>query len=369
MRGSVFKKNNSWYFRVDVGIDPKTGNRKRKAKGGFRTKTEAEAALAKILNKVNSGTLIEESKMTVEKYLDYWIETYCVGNVAPSTLKRYKELCSTIKKHLGKSKLAVLKPTQIQAFYKKLLDDGDLSSTTILKIHRVFHTAYKHAHEWRLVATIPTASVNPPRANKTDFEVWDAEEANLFLETVKFHKIYIAVLLALQTGMRLGEILGLKWDNVNLPAKTLTVRVSMSKIKKELIIKKPKTSSSIRTIALMDATVNELKKLRKKQLELKMKNGIDYSYVCCWEEDGHNMFPDYVSKNFQKLIKEYHFKKIRFHDLRHTHATLLLQQGVHPKIVSERLGHSTISMTLDTYSHVLPNMQREAVRQLENIFN
>lgn len=368
MRGSVYKKNNSWYYLVDIGTDPETGNRKRKCKGGFKTRSEADAALSNIISKVNSGALIDESKMTVEKYLDYWIETYCVGNVAPSTLKRYKELCITIKKHLGKSKLAVLKPTQIQTFYKKLLDEGKLSSTTILKVHRVFHTAYKHAYDWRMVASIPTSSVTPPRANKTDFQVWDAEEVNLFLETIKSHNIYIPVLLALQTGMRLGEILGLKWDNVNLPAKTLTVRVSMSKIKKELIIKPPKTSSSIRTIALMDVTVNELKKLRKRHLELKMKNGIDYAYVCCWEEDSHNMFPDYVSKNFQKLIKEYHFKKIRFHDLRHTHATLLLQQGVHPKIVSERLGHSTISMTLDTYSHVLPNMQREAVKQLENIF-
>lgn len=214
--------------------------------------------------------------MTVEKYLDYWLETYCVTNLPPSTLKRYNELAKPIKKHLGKIKLSAPKPMQIQDFYNELSTESNLSSTTVLKVHRMFHTAYKHAYAWRLASSIPTAAVNPPRANKVDFSVWDGAEANLLIE---------------------------------------------------------------------------------------------YDYVCCWDEDARHMLPDYVSKNFQKLIKEFNFKKIRFHDLRHTHATLLLQQGVHPKIVSERLGHSNISMTLDIYSHVLPNMQLEAVRKLESIFN
>ncbi|MDD7793656.1 site-specific integrase [Clostridium sp. 'White wine YQ'] len=369
MKGSIFKKNNAWNYRVDIGIDPQTGQRKRKSKGGFRTKAEAQAALAEILNKVNSGTFIEETKMTVDKYLDYWIEAYCIGNLAPSTLKRYNELCNTIKKHLGKANLATLQPIEIQSFYNRLLDEGDLSAATILKVHRVFHTAYKHAYAWRLTSTIPTTAATPPRPVKSEFSVWDSEEATLFLDKIKEHNIYIAILLALQTGMRLGEILALKWDNVNILGKTLTVRNSLSLIKKEIIIKKPKTASSVRTIALMDTTVNELKKVRKKQLELKLSKGLEYEYVCLWDDDARHMLPDYVSKTFQKLIKKYNFKRIRFHDLRHTHATLLLQQGVHPKIVSERLGHSNISMTLDIYSHVLPNMQLEAVKKLENIFN
>ncbi|SHH48558.1 site-specific integrase [Clostridium intestinale] len=369
MRGSVIKRSNTWYYRVDVGIDPVTGLRKRKSKGGFRTKVEAEAALAKVINKVNSGTFIEESKMTVEEYLDYWLNTYCKANLAPSTLKRYRELAKTIKKYLGKTKLAALKSTDIQEFYNELLTETNLSSTTILKVHRMFHTSYKNAYSLKLVTSIPTSAVKPPRANKVDFTVWDGEEANLFLELIKEHNIYIPVLLALQTGMRLGEILALRWDNINIPGKSLAVRNSLSYIKNEIIIKRPKTSSSIRTIALMDSTVKELNALKKKQLLLKTENKIQYDYVCCWLEDGRHMLPDYVSKTFQKLIKQYNFKKIRFHDLRHTHATLLLQQGTHSKIVSERLGHANISMTLDIYSHVLPNMQLEAVRKLEDIFD
>ncbi|WP_326513717.1 site-specific integrase [Clostridium intestinale] len=367
MRGSVYKKHNSWYYLVDIGIDPQTGSRRRKVKGGFRTKAEAEAALSIVINKVNSGTLIEESKMTVEEYLDYWLNTYCKANLAPSTLKRYRELAKTINKHLGKTKLAALKSTDIQEFYNELLTETNLSPTTILKVHRMFHTSYKNAYSLKLVTSIPTSAVKPPRANKVDFSVWDGEEASLFLELIKEHSIYIPVSLALQTGMRLGEILALRWDNINIPGKSLAVRNSLSYIHKELIIKRPKTSSSIRTIALMDSTINDLKALRKKQLLLKTETGIEYDYICSWE-DGRNMLPDYVSKTFQKLIKQYNFKKIRFHDLRHTHATLLLQQGTHPKIVSERLGHANISMTLDIYSHVLPNMQLEAVRKLENIF-
>lgn len=172
--------------------------------------------------------------------------------------------------------------------------------------------------------------------------------------------------------MRRGEILALRWSDVNFANKT--IRVTKSRVRaanNEIIEKTPKTDSSIRTIAVPKITINELRREKERQEQNKKDLGPMYKnqdYVVCWD-NGEPFKPNYVSQNFRKVRKKLKLPDISFHDLRHTHATLLLEQQVHPKIVQERLGHSTITTTLDTYSHILPNIQQEAAEKMDDIFD
>ena len=370
MRGHIRKRGAGYQIVVDIGRDPITNKRKQKSIGGFKTKKEAEKALAQYISKIEKGEYFEAEKISLKEFLDHWLETYAKVNVAPKTFIRYKEFCNTINNYIGHNKLNQIKPAHIQKFYSVLIDEGRLSNSTILKIHRMLHLALKHAVMWQMIINNPTEAVTAPRVKKTEMSVWDSDTANKFLNDIKETPIYIPTLLALTTGMRQGEICALKWDNINFSNGTISVVNSLQRLNGKLVIKPPKTDKSIRNISLMDFTIKELKEHRKKQLEYKLLFGENYqdeNFVCAWE-DGRPMDPHYVSSKFAKLVKQLNYPKIRFHDLRHTHATMLLQQGVNPKIVQERLGHSQVTVTLDIYSHVLPNMQKEAVQKLESLF-
>ncbi|MCT8978269.1 site-specific integrase [Clostridium sp. CX1] len=370
MRGSIRKRGATYQIRVDLGKDPLTGKRKEKSMSGFKGKKEAEKALAILIADIEKGEYFEADKMTLKDYLYYWLETYAKVNVATSTFIRYKEFCNHIIKHIGNLILDKIKPANIQKFYSTLLSSGKLSSGTILKIHRMFHQALKHAVNWEIINTNPTEYVTAPKANKTQMTVWEPELANKFMNGVRNTNAFIPVMLALTTGMRAGEISALKWSNINFDNEFISITHNMQRVENGYELKQPKTDKSRRTIAMMDMTVKELKEHRKKQLALKLYMGPDYKdedFVCAWD-NGSPFRPHYISDIFRDNVKKLKFPKIRFHDLRHTHATIMLSKGVHAKVVSERLGHSNISITLDTYSHVLPNMQKEAVSKINDVF-
>jgi len=369
MRGHIRKRGNTYSVVFDIGRN-ENGKRRQKWVSGFKTKKEAEKYLAEIIAQIEKGQFVEKNEMALQEYLNYWLENYAKTNTAPKTYKRYIELVKHITTYLGKIEVQKLKPLHVQQFYTALLEEGKLSKSTILKIHRVFHLAMKHAVQWQIVNYNVLDAITPPRPERIEMKIWDIETANKFLEAIKDDILYIPVLLALHTGMREGEICALKWNDVNLEDGYIVVKATLQKINGKLILKEPKTQKSIRTIALMDSTIKALKEHKERQKQKKallQENYKDENFVCAWD-DGRPLDPMYVAKKFPKLIKKYDFSPIRFHDLRHTHATLLLQQGVHPKIVSERLGHSTVNITLDTYSHVLPNIQKEAVKKLNNLF-
>lgn len=370
MRGHTRKHGAGWQYTIELEPDPATGKRRQKSKGGFKTKKECEQAMNKLIAELDRGDYFETSNMILRDYLSYWTINYVNANVAPSTLTRYKLSISDINSYLGNIPLSKLKPSHIQDLYSKLISDKQQSKSTVLKTHRTLSLSLKHAINWQLIASNPCNNVQPPRPNIVLMKIWNTEAANNFLKLIRSESIYIPVLIALQTGLREGEISALKWEDINLEDKTLSVKHSLQRINGKLSLKEPKTRKSRRTIALMDSTIVALKEYKKRQLIYKLSLGEDYineGFVCTWN-DGRPFDPLYISKKFVKLIKKYEFPRIRFHDLRHTHATMLLQQGINPKIVSERLGHSTISITLDTYSHVLPNMQKEAVEKLEKLF-
>jgi integrase len=352
-----------------MGKDPLTNKRLRKSKSGFRTKKECEAALAEIITKLDKGEYFEASDMNLKEYLIYWLDIY-KSKIAPSTLQRYQEYSNYAIKHIGNIKLEKLKPINLQKLYVKL--EETLTSGTVLKVHRMLHLALKHAVNWQMINSNPADAVTAPKANKTEMKVWSPEISAKFMNGIRGTTAFLPVMLALTTGMRRGEISALKWSNVNFKDGFISITHNMQRVDgNHYELKPPKTDKSARTIAMMDITIKELKEHRKKQLEIKLLMGYEYkdeNFVCAWE-DGRPYTPHYISDIFRKYVLKLDFPKIRFHDLRHTHATMLLSKGVHPKVVSERLGHSTINITLDTYSHVLPNMQKEAVKKLNVLFD
>jgi len=228
-----------------------------------------------------------------------------------------------------------------------------------------------------MLSSNPCQFVKPPRPEKKEMKVWDEETVQDFLAESRGENIYIAIALALGTGMREGEICALMWDDVNLKKGEIYVRRSVKKIDGKYIFKEPKTKASSRRILIANDLKDILTFHKKKQDRLKEENEQykNKDYVCAWDDDGRMFDPAYISAVFPRIVRKYNEKYkydkypiIRFHDLRHTHATLLLLHDVPAKVVSERLGHSNISITLDTYSHVLPSMQQDAAEKLNGLF-
>ena len=221
--------------------------------------------------------------------------------------------------------------------------------------------ALEDAYKWGKVTKNVAKLVKPPKIVAEKFRVWDEGQLRTFLEVAKSHRLYIAFLLAATTGMRQGEILGLRWQDIDFDKAILSVTQAIARDHHGFMVSEPKTSSSRRTIALPSNVIRSLKQHRKLQWSemLAAKSYEDHGLVV-QTLVGTPVSPRNFARVWYSLLKRAGVPRIRFHDLRHTHATLMLKQGVHPKIVSERLGHSSVQITLDTYSHLLPNMQAAA---------
>jgi integrase len=373
--GHILKRGNRWYFVVDAGRD-ENGKRKQKWHSGFRTKGEAKAEMVRVMNEMNNGTYVPPTRLTVAEYLADFLRDYAVHNVSPQTYRRYETI---VNKHLipslGDVQLSKLQPTQIQRCYTKALEGGRLrgrtalSSTTVLQHHRVLNKALRLAVRKQLIHRNPAEAVEPPRVAHKEMDYYSAEEVQQLLKASAHHRLHIPVLLAVTTGMRRGEILGLKWSDVDLEAGSVTVCRSLQEGKEGFTTKAPKTRSGRRSITLPQTAIVALKRHKAEQAARKLALGPTYDIGewVCGEEDGSPISPSVLSHGFAAVAKAAGLRKVRFHDLRHTHATLLLQGGENPKVVSERLGHSQVQITLDIYSHVTPNMQARAAERLETI--
>jgi len=361
--GSVRKEGTKWYYVIELGKDAQ-GKRKQKKKRGFKTKKEAQTALTKTLHELNSGTYIEPSSQTLGEYLLEWLE-YKKTNVAESTYATYYY---NLKKHilpeLQDIPLANLKPLHVQQFYSKLLNETKLNHNTVRKIHTMLVNALDRAVKFDMVLKNAAKLVDPPKETKSEMDVWDIDEVRSFLEIAKRSPFYMVYLIAINTGMRQGEILGLSWDHVNLEDNIIYVKQTLSNDGKTLK-STTKTAAGMRTIAIPKEFSAELKRHKLEQKKHKLRLGPLYTDLNLVNatELGTPINPSNLRRNYNSLIKKAGLKRIRFHDLRHTHATLLLKQGVHPKIVAERLGHADTRMTLDRYSHLLPNMQKETAQK------
>ena len=366
------KRGISYKVIVELGAD---GDDKRRRKTeNYHNKREAEKRLTELLRQADTGMLTDTKKMTVGKYFEYWLENYCKPNLAASTYYGYDLI---VKKHIGPILGALfldkLQPAHIQNYYSQALKGGrkggkgergeGLSPTTVLYHHRVLREALKHAVRWQILARNPADACTPPRKDRPEMQIFSEEQITRLLDHLRGSYLYMPTYLAIASGMRAGEILGLSWSDVDLEAGAITVRRALQRFKKgeTPTFGKPKTSGSMRRVDLFPDAIAELKGQRKELAAQRLMAGgcwQDYDLVCC-HADGSPISPASFARTFKDKTGELKMTG-RFHDLRHSHATFLLKHGVHPKVVAERLGHSNIGITMDTYSHVLPTMGKQA---------
>lgn len=362
--------NDTWQVRIFLGRD---GNGKIKhfnetIKG---KRKDAEIFETKKKRELDLGIFIEHSKITVDEYLDKWLEVSAKSRLKERTFDDYVEyLKRYVRPIIGKNHLSKIRPLDIQSIYTQMLAKG-LSPRTVRYAHAILTSALKQAVNWQILAVNPAAVVNLPQNHRKEMKALSPDEATKFLNEAKGDKWYVIFSLAITTGMRPEEYLGLQWKDIDFKQGTAVVQRALVWKRKGggWSLQEPKTSQSRRTIPLSTSVMTELSIHRKKQLQERIKLGQLYqnSHFVFATEIGTPVSPSNLTRrHFKPILKKAELSKnIRLYDLRHTCATLLLSAGKSPKIVAERLGHSSIVLTLDTYSHVLPSMQREATDELE----
>lgn len=371
------KKNESvWVVRIFLGRD-ENGKQKFHKKIITGTKKEAEKYETKKLRERDLGISIESTNTTLNKYLDEWLDKAAKHRLRGRTFEDYKEyLKRYIRNVIGSKKLCDLKPLDIQKLYTDLLE-RNLSARTVRYCHAVLSSALKQAVKWQILVVNPCDAVDLPKQQRTEMNCLTPDEATKFLKAAKADKWYVIFSLALASGMRPEEYLGLQWKDLNFDAGTIAVRRALVWKRKGggWSLQEPKTSQSRRTIPLPATVLSELREHRRKQNEARLSAGAEYQnndFIFAGEFGNPIMGSNLFRRHFQPIItklveKKVLKKKIRLYDLRHTCATLLLSAGENPKVVSERLGHASITLTLDVYSHVLPDMQKSATEKIEKM--
>lgn len=410
--GTIYRKaNGTWVGQISY-TDPSDGKRKRKSCFG---KTKAD-----VLNKMqenqqlkNTGRLSEQSKLTLGEWLDSWLEDYKKDSLKISTYDSYHRLIEThIKKGLGSTKLVKLQTNDIQKFYKDRLENGrkrkleieqedgskltktNLSTRTIRYLHTILQEALDQAVKENLIYSNPAANTVLPRQVSKEIQPLTTEQVQTFLESIKDDWLYALYLTELGTGLRRGELLGLKWEDIDFKQGMAAIKRSLLDVQgKPYLQEEVKTKSSKRTVKLPGVVLDELKKIKKQQdhggkVVLKKKGNVisivrleteaadqeqskqkkdpNDGFVFRWP-DGRLVAPNYCYNHFKALLKAAKLPSVRFHDLRHSFATMLLEQGEDINTISKLLGHTSINITMDIYAHLTKGMQDRAADKMNDI--
>ncbi len=328
---------------------------------------EAQAALRKLLGDADRGLLPPVEQLTLEAHIERWLTDIVASSVRPRTAAGYRDLaCRHILPTLGRMKLSQIGPNHVQQLYAKLTASG-LGPQSVRNVHAVLRRALKQAVDWNLAPRNVAALVHPPRVPRAEIVALSPDESRALITSLRGDRWEALIVVALATGMRQGELLGLKWGDVDLPRHTLHVR---RQLQRDGSLDEPKTAKGRRMIDLPQSCVAILREHKRAQSEERLAVGPDWQaneLLFCTHQ-GRPLSHRNVLRAFKLLLTRAGLPDIPFHGLRHTAASLLLAQGVHPKVVQERLGHATISMTLDTYSHLIPSMGRAAADQLDALF-
>jgi integrase len=371
MAGQIIRRNEtSWTVRIFLGRD-ETGKRRYFNKTVRGTKKDAQKYLTAKLREKDLGVFVEPASMSLNSYLDRWLEEIAKNKVREHTFNSYESLLRIhIREKLGLKRLSDIQALEIQQLYNDMKKSG-LSPRTIRYVHTVLSSALKQAVKWKLLNQNPCDLCELPRKEKTEMKYLSSEQTAKFLEVAKDDKWFALFLLAIETGMRPSEYLALQWKDINFDHKVLSVRrVVRDRKGGGFYFTEPKTGKSCRSIDLSRSLVNALKTHRRKQLEERLRLGANYrNYDLVYaSEIGTPLARRNLDRrHFRPLLKKAKLPEIRLYDLRHTMATLLLTEGVNPKVVSERLGHASVVLTLDIYSHVLPTIQKTATDKLEKL--
>lgn len=371
MRGHIEKRGDGAYrLLIDLPREP-DGKRKRLSRTVRGTKRQAEAELAHILDEANRGTFVKPSDLSCSEYFDEWL-THAKGNLSPTTYRGYKRIVETeLKPALGRTRVSDLTPLRIQGFladaqaHPSKRDGEARSPRTVLRFYMVLNKSLNQAVRWQLIARNPCALVDPPKAPHIEMRALDEDEIRKVLKAAEGGPFHLPVLLAVATGMRRGELLGLRWDDIDLQTGELIVARSLQDTEDGLVLKAPKTRKGRRVVLLPPEVAELLLEQSKSAYYADRMRDTDATYgrLVFRRPDGSPWHPGAFSAEFHHFMNRTGIRA-RFHDLRHTHATQLLKRGVPINVVSERLGHAKASIALDVYSHVLPSMQQEAAAKV-----
>jgi integrase len=372
-----------WAFAVDLGKDA-TGKRIQRLRGGFPTKAEAERALIETKSALHRGQFVERSRLTVGEYLlEEWIAVTGPPRVRWETWDdRRRNLENHVIPRLGAIPLQDLNAGHVNKLYTDLLVEGrkdgagGLSPASVRRIHAMLRKALRDAVRWGRVERNVTDFADPPparvvqAARRRSMTTWNEQELLSFLTGTASHRLHPLWVFAATSGTRRSEFLGLRWGDVNLNASTVTIRqtVVMTPDGYRLELEQ-KSVTSGRTLHLSARTVAELQLQRERQQHQRRVVGTAWQEhdLVFPQDDGSWWNPPAITLAFSRAVRKADVRPIRLHDLRHTHASLLLAAGVNPKVVSERLGHSSVAFTLDTYAHVMPGMQPEAAELFDEL--
>jgi integrase len=376
MRGSVRKRGSTWTWYLDVDPNPLTGRRRQQTKGGFKTRKECEAALRQAIADQYGGTLAKPSQRTIASFLvDEWLPAV-KPKLRASTWASYRTNTNAhVAPVLGDVKLQGLTPVQLNLFYAHLLENGrrrgsgGLSPKTVRNIHVMLHRALKDAVRWGYLPRNVAAAVDPPVGRSAERHVWTPEQLGAFLEHVRTDRLYALWLLVATTGMRRGELAGLRWVDINFANARVSPQRPRVVVDYAVQVSEPKTAKGRRALALDPATLAVLREHQARQAEERALIGAGYrdsGLVFTWP-NGAPIHPDLITRWFEQHSRTAGLPKIRLHDVRHSYASAALAAGVPAKVISERLGHATVGFTLDTYSHVLPGLDAAAAQAVAQL--
>jgi integrase len=362
----------SWRLKYDVGRDPETGRRITRYATVRGKKAVAQRELRKLLEAVDKGMVADAGRMTVGDWLKQWIEE-ARHTVSLKTHERYSEI---VHRHLvpvlGELPLAKLAPAHIQGFYNDALKSGrldgrgGLSPQTVVHFDRVLHLALKRARALRLIAVNPVEDVERPKVEEREMQTLADEEAARLLAAAATTRIYVPIVLALATGLRRGELLALRWQDIDLTAGIIQVVRSLEQTNDGLRFKTTKTKRGKRPVVVPPSVLEVLRDHKTRQAKERLRLGLGRGELVFTRVDGEPISPDSFTSWVARVAKRAGTSHIMpVHGLRHTHITNLLRANVHPKVASERAGHSRVGFTLDRYSHVIPSLQEDAALRID----
>ncbi len=362
MAGSVRKRGATWLFVVDVGRDEE-GKRKQKFRGGFATKKAAEEALRQFLNRLDTGFLPEAEKLTFRAFMARWLKHH-QSQVEPKTWRRYESLVRLhLVPRLGSMQLAKIRPAHVQAALDAI--EGR-SPRTVQHVRAVASKAFRAAVAWQLIPSNPVAATDAPKAERPDLDVPTTEGARALMAAAVGTTWEMPMFLAAITGARRGEVLAIGWDQIDLEHRRVKITRSLERLDGEFRFKDPKTKRSRREIALPSFAVDRLRRWKTEQAQCRLIAGSgwhDFGLVCD-RGDGQPIDPDSFTKAFKRLARAVGTPDTRLHDIRHAAATLMMEAGVHPSVVSRSLGHASEAFTMQVYGHVRDEMLDQAADAL-----
>ena len=374
MKGHIRERSpGHWAIIIDQR-DPATGKRKRKWHSFEGTKREAQTECARLITETKNGTYVQPSKVTVSQFFERWLK-HIKPNVSPRTYERYEQIAKkNIAPLLGAKAITHLLPIDISGAYATALESGrcdgggGLSPLTVHHMHRALYSALNQAERWKLIARNPAALLEKrdrPRIERKPVVTIDAPTTAAVLDAARERRLFIPILLGSLCGLRRGEITALRWKSVDLDSGQLAVVASTEQTDSGQIREKDAKSGKTRTVALPSLAIEELRRWRAAQAQELLRLGVraDDKWHVVTQADGSPLQPRSLTHVVSAFLKEW---KVTLHKLRHSHASHMLAAKVHPKIVQERLGHSSIAITLDIYSHLLPNMQGEAAAAVDD---